>query len=129
MDLKELRKYCIDNHRKMWNWLAENPDKNKKDWPGWKRHNDDIFPKEEENYCFLCGYISADPDKDCYNCPIDWVVTDMCMDMYLETPYYILHSTATTLKNKAKYAEIIANLPEKDDTEEILIIEDAIRRY
>ena len=116
MNTKELRKYCIDNHRKMWHWLAENPDKNKKDWPGWKRHNDDIFPKEEENYCFLCGYISADSEKDCDNCPIDWVVTDMCMETYPKKSYYLSYYDTLTLKAKTKYAEIIANLPEKDDT-------------
>ena len=110
MDSEELRKYCIDNHRKMWHWLSENPKKEKKDWPGWEHH------KKEDGYCFLCGYISADPDKDCHSCPIDWVVTDMCSTVYPKKSYYQLYLNAITHKAKTKYAEIIANLPEKDDT-------------
>ena len=117
MDLKELRKYCIDNHREMWNWLADNPDKVKSDWPGWEKHNDDIFQKKEENYCFLCGYISYSTYGDCYSCPIDWGITDMCEDVYPETSYYTSYCDAITHKAKTKYARIIANLPEKDDAE------------
>ena len=122
MDLEELRKYCIDNHRKMWHWLAENPKKGKKDWPGWEHHNDSIFLKED-SYCFLCGYISADPDKDCHNCPMDWGITDKCMNAYQKISYYTSYCDAIKLKAKTKYAKIIAELPEKDDTEELTIKE------
>ena len=115
MDLKELRRYCFDNHRKMWHWLAENPKKGKKDWPGWKHHNDSIFSKEEADHCFICGYISDDPDKDCYNCPMDWVITNICVDTYPEKSYYLSYCDAITHKAKTKYAKIIANLPEKDN--------------
>ena len=115
MNLKELRKYCIDNHRKMWHWLAENPDKVKRDWPGWKHHNNDVFSKEKSSHCFLCGYISVDLEKDCHNCPIDWVITDMCEEVYPKTSYYTSYYDAITHKAKTKYAKIIANLPEKDD--------------
>ena len=123
MNTKELRKYCIDNHRKMWHWLAENPNKNKKDWPGWKKYNIDPSPKEMK-YCFLCGYIShTEKDKGCYHCPLDWYITDMCMSRYPEESYYLSYCDAITLKAKTKYAKIIANLPEKDDTEELTIKE------
>ena len=113
MDLKELRKYCIDNHRKMWNWLAENPKKGKKDWPGWEHHNDDVFNKKEEDHCFLCGYVSAEPDKGCSHCLLDWVVTYKCSDN--DSYFEKYHCDFLTLEDRAKYAEIIANLPEKDD--------------
>ena len=112
MDLKELRKYCIDNHRKMWNWLADNPDKEKKDWPGWEKYDIDPLPEEVE-YCFLCGYITHTEDVSCHDCPLDWGITDLCIDRCLETSYYLLYLDAPTLKIKAQYAKIIANLPEK----------------
>ena len=118
MDLKELRKYCIDNHRKMWHWLSDNPDKVKKDWPGWEKYDIDPSPKEME-YCFLCCYISHTEDMSCNDCPLDWVITDMCEGTYPETSYYVSYYDAITLKAKTKYAKIIANLPEKDDTEDI----------
>ena len=28
-------KFDHTNHKKLWNWLAENPDKEKSDWPEW----------------------------------------------------------------------------------------------
>ena len=127
MNTKELRKYCIDNHRKMWHWLAENPDKKKKDWPGWKDYNNDP-PLDEIAYCFLCCY-KFQTKGSCYDCPLDWGITDMCM--YVNDPsmsYYELYSNAITTTDKSKYAKIIANLPEKDDTEERLIIEEAMWR-
>lgn len=58
---KELRKYCIKKHREMWNWLADNPDKHKEDWPGWEERSNDLFSAIEKNHCFLCGYISGPP--------------------------------------------------------------------
>lgn len=115
MNLEELKKYCIDNHRKMWNWLADNPYSNKCHWPGWENHNDDIFKKDENKYCHLCGYISCAIDQNCFNCPLDWGIADMCMDKYPKKSCYIRYIEALTLKSKSKYAKEIANLPEKDD--------------
>ena len=128
MDLEELRECCITNHRDMWHWLAGNPDKEKADWPGWKYHNNDVFDKEGSNYCFLCGYASAIPNKDineCLNCPLGWGITDECVD---DDSYYKKYRDSVTITDKTKYAEIIANLPEKDDTKDRLIIEETMWR-
>ena len=100
----------------MWNWLAENPKKRKKDWPGWKNHNDYIFPKAEHSYCFLCGYVSADPEKGCSNCLLDWIITGKCISTEDESEsYFGLYYNAKTEKEQSKYAKIIAELPEKKD--------------
>ena len=114
MDLKELRKYYIDNHRKMWHWLAENSDKVKRDWPGWEKY-DSNPPPDEMEHCFLCVYTSHTENMDCHNCPIDWCITDMCMDVYPVKSYYLSYCNAIKLKAKTKYAKIIAELPEKKD--------------
>ena len=112
MDLKELKKYCIDNHREMWNWLAENPDKDKVSWPGWSETS-----LEKINHCFLCGYVQQIPHGDCPNCPLNWGITTICVERHPEKSYYYLYQEAETHKDRTKYAKIIANLPEKDDTE------------
>lgn len=126
MKLKKLRKYCIDNHRKMWNWLADNPDKNKKDWPGWEKCDIDL-PPNEINHCFLCGYVELAKDGKCIYCTLALGVTDMCVRIEPEWSYYMLYKDSVMIADKTKYARIIANLPEKDDIEE-LIIKDAMRR-
>lgn len=122
MDLMELRKDYIAKHREMWNWLAENPDKEKMHWPGWKNN------KRVSNNCFLCGYSDATGHRDVCNCPLDWLRTKFCMERDPKLSYYLLYDEATTLKDRAKYAKIIANLPEKDNMQDELIIEEACRR-
>lgn len=110
MDIEKSREYYIAKHREMWTWLSENPDKGKRDWPGWKKQD-----RREENDCFLCGYVATLPNDDCYFCPIDWGITTWCMDEMPNDSYYVLYENAKTNAHRALYAKIIANLPEKDD--------------
>lgn len=61
-----------ENHYALWDWLARNPEKEKRDWPGLKtmeRLGLDI----PNNYCFLCGEYNADDfnGDDCYGCPLN----------------------------------------------------------
>ena len=42
-------KDAILNCKKVWEWLADNPEKRKEDWPGWKNIT-------AINYCFACDY-------------------------------------------------------------------------
>lgn len=111
MELKKLRKDYIAKHREIWNWLSENPDKEKMHWPGWSIY------ESVPNNCFLCGYADATAEMSCHNCPIDWRRTEHCMDREPVLSYYLLYDEATTLKDKTKYAEIIASLPEKNPSE------------
>ena len=117
MKLEQLRKFCIKNHRIMWNWLADNPDKNKEDWPGWEMNYDDLFSGGEQNFCFLCGYVSNTPEGECFNCPLDWGVSETCVPNSAPNntepeSYFELYCDAKTEKETSKYARIIANLPE-----------------
>lgn len=103
------KEYYIKKHREMWNWLAENPDKEKASWPGWESN------WYAENNCFLCGYVCKLENTSCKNCPLEWGITEECCDTLPVSSYYILYEGALSLKIKAEYAKIIANLPEKKE--------------
>lgn len=49
-------------HVALWDWLANNPGKDKDDWPGWQDTSSSVravFDGEEiENYCFMCAWYS-----------------------------------------------------------------------
>ena len=101
------KEYYIKKHREMWNWLAENPDKGKAQWPGWESN------ERAKNNCFLCAYIYKIEDDSCKNCPLDWGITEECLDNLPVSSYYILYEKALLPEDKVEYAKIIANLPEK----------------
>lgn len=44
-------KDAVLNCKKVWKWLADNPEKRKEDWPGWKNIR-------ALNNCFACDYAS-----------------------------------------------------------------------
>jgi len=51
-----------DPHKELWQWLADNPEKYKKDWPGWSNH----AGAWNDPQCFACyGYT-------CDTCPCHW---------------------------------------------------------
>lgn len=47
------------NHRALWQWLSDNPGKEKEDWPGWHHHDDYACD------CFLCHTLDS-----CFRCPM-----------------------------------------------------------
>lgn len=68
------------DHKKLWNWLAENPGKKKADWPGWKGMSDEELPL---NLCFACSYLEKLLGFDellCSKCPLVWENSGGCMD-------------------------------------------------
>lgn len=74
--MKLTREQAIKEHRKMWNWLAEHPEK-------WK---DDYFEIHHEqlgyiyNDCFLCEYNSQNSDYYCgEDCLCDWGEVNDCI--------------------------------------------------
>lgn len=48
-------------HRELWQWLADNPDKEKINWPRWEGNGDNV--EIVMTRCFPCGYF-----KDCILC-------------------------------------------------------------
>lgn len=50
-------------HWLLWDWLAENPKKDKEDWPGWDNSVD------ADCGCFVCEYVNRRLDSNCKSCP------------------------------------------------------------
>lgn len=123
------KKQAIEEHRKMWNWIAD-AIKNKKDWPivvsdcDWislivdlKRHY--LLNYEGQKYkdihacCFCCEYA----DNTSNDCPVMWSgSTGYCCDEYGEYIELIsLRGYSDENRRKAYILALkIANLPERE---------------
>ena len=106
-------------HKEMWTWLAENPEMEKKDWPGWKAFDKDYF--EDHNLCFACEFISK-TDLGCENCPIDWPrnrdglsVCDGIWGLWAKWEWW--EEQFSKKEERASLALQIANLPVKEGVE------------
>ena len=107
---------AIENHRKMWNWIADETEKrqrivSKGDYFKENEIMEDVFEK-----CFCCEYGGqrvgryTGTDK-CSYCPINWIC-DNCEEK--ESPY-TLWSDCEEWELSAKYAREIANLPAREE--------------
>ena len=117
---------AIEEHRKMWNWIADEIIKRGKP-VGEKEYIKLFFPEEQvESQSFLCEFVGR--DEECGDeCPLDWGITKHCSGVIrkreegkiVETIYGLYLSYieyAFYHKNCEKASEIareIANLPEK----------------
>lgn len=126
--MKLTREQAIKEHRKMWNWLAEYPEKDKGDY----LESNDF--KYVENECFLCHYSQQNEEKYCgEECIIDWGDTDGCIgttfNLGLYKVYYELTSLLCGINKNSEWgkdiakglqliishtAKAIAELPEKE---------------
>ena len=98
-------------HKELWNYLAENPTKHKKDWPGWEINGGEY--SEVVGHCFACEFTIA---VICYNCPLIWP-SGCC------TGYNGLYSEwakeGISLEERTSLALKIANLPVRNGVETI----------
>jgi hypothetical protein len=96
------------SHEGLWNWLAKNPKKRKRDWPGWKTMEKYEIPIPI-NHCFACEY-SDGYVADCNKCPV-WFNTQQ-LSYYctceLESSYYYMWKASFNNKDRSKYAKLIA---------------------
>lgn len=113
---KKLQK-ALENHRKMWGWLADNPDKFKEDWPEWKANGGRFVYRD--NDCFLCDmYLDPDSDPPCPKC-VDWGV-EMGKNVFEDdvpcemdgSPFSNWRHTHST-EHRARFAAVIRDLPLK----------------
>ena len=137
--MKLTKKQAIEEHRKMWNWIAD-AIKNKEDCPAvvsrydWKSLIVDLKRHYLLNYkgqkykdirahCFCCEYADDTSNGVYYNidncryCPVIWSgSTRGCCDEYGEYEELAsLHGYSDENKEKAyKLALKIANLPERE---------------
>lgn len=106
--MKLTKKEAIKRHRELWGWLAENPMKDKLDWPGWERYDAAL------NDCFLCEYTSNKFSK-CEHCPV-WFKEngfDRGTVPYCLGGLFYRWEVATNLEERKRLAALIRDLPEK----------------
>lgn len=88
----------IKAHRKMWRWLAENPQKQKDEWPGWIWNGGGYA--EEAAHCFLCHY-------PCRECPLIWLdLRTLCI-----TSFHRRWTMCESSEERSRLAKQIAELP------------------
>lgn len=124
------KEQAINEHRRMWNWIAEETIKRNEALTK-EDYMHEVFKKEHPNttfpdfYCFCCEYIKQQ-NESCSKCPIKWPNGKRCDDE--DSPYsdrielntmYILHRNSTdheyVLNELSDLAKEIANLPERKD--------------
>ena len=100
------REQAIELHRKMWNWIADETEKQKR-----KVYKDEYFYKigienAPKNMCHCCEFNNKNP----INCLIK---SSICSYKY---PYYAYWITCNSKnwKEAARLARIMANLPERE---------------
>lgn len=113
--MKLTKEEAIRKHRELWNWIADETERRQ-----------DFVSKEEYYYehpevtrplmlCFCCQYVGERSDhivSDCLAlCPIKWK-GEHCECSGSE---YHEWCSAEDWLEAAKYARIIANLPERSD--------------
>ena len=109
-------KFDHTNHKKLWNWLAENPDKNKADWPEWEKNGGGV--KRVQSNCFACEYVE-ERNAYCDECPLDWPFPEgmlhVCSNSLFGRWGLALHGSDLV----SNLALQIANLSVKDGVETI----------
>ena len=100
------REEAVKLHKEMWGWLAENPDKDKPQWPRWVSNGGTV---EDIDYdCFACEDNSDYTGTySCKNCMIDWGYNN-CKS--IGSPYELWDYSENN-EDKAIYAAIIRDLP------------------
>lgn len=124
--MKPIRVFNRTLHKELWNWLANNPGKNKHKWPGWEHFTEEELEIiDRDSYCFACLCCSTIHVKCSYgnNCPLDWKTTRTCT---VDVSYYrrwLVESLIYNNDNLTKeYAKKVADLPLKENDKFITII-------
>ena len=116
--MKLTKEEAIKRHRELWAWLAENPMKDKLDWPGWKRYDVAL------NDCFLCEYALKSPKNDfnglsiCDYCPVEFDAIEDCPKGtvgYCLGGLFSRWDMAIEPKERSRIASLIRDLPEKKE--------------
>jgi hypothetical protein len=58
-----------ENHYALWNWLMENPNKEKADWPGFQTMKQ-LRKQRPPAYCFLCEEFPSACTNQEGKCPL-----------------------------------------------------------
>lgn len=107
------KEQTIEEHRKMWNWIADETEKRKqivKKTDYFKEHPNKAVPYM---LCYCCDFNFNYP---CDFCPISWdekILHYVCTSEY--SLFYLWTIENLDYKQLAKYARQIANLPEREE--------------
>jgi hypothetical protein len=100
-------------HKALWNWLAENPDKNKEHWPGWWANGGQYHIVRLE--CFSCEVCNV----KCSLCPLIW--PDKLEDYQIcgndGSLFNRWYKEKTNASLRTELALQIANLPVREGVE------------
>ena len=116
--MKLTKEEAIKRHRELWGWLAENPMKEKTDWPGWERYDAAL------NDCFLCEYVLKSQKNDsnglsiCDYCPVEFKETNGYPKGtvgYCLGGLFSRWDRAIEPKERSRIASLIRDLPEKKE--------------
>ena len=106
------KEQAITEHRKMWNWIADETEKRKR-----KIRKSEYFKEHHIAHltrpwgdCYCCEYalIACEQDVKCMYCPIDWGSVESCFDGVFASWL----NEDRDYKIAAELARKIANLPE-----------------
>ena len=111
------KKEAIEQHRKMWNWIADEIER-RQSIIHKKEYFDANIPEEERPYCicYCCHYNILNVEalgEDCPYCPVVWgegpgESETMCM-----SGEYGAWLSSMSWEESARIARIIAYLPER----------------
>lgn len=128
--MKLTKEKAIEEHRKMWNWIADELEKpeiliTKETVHDLKVRYCNANNWNLRNGCFCCEYDEQFADDRCMNCPILWGTEDMVDDYYCECNTHEdidgLWWESNNLAKDGEYegasviARQIANLPEREE--------------
>lgn len=124
--MKEIltRERAIEEHRKMWRWIAEQyRGGSEEDYWRLKRQYTRNLGIEIMNACFCCEYDQQENETDCEQCPIDFGKGKYSCEKNRNSPYSKLtrcNVYASNMMNSDYMADLaleIANLPERKRNE------------
>ena len=102
---------AVANHRKMWNWIADQIEERKQAInieELKRRYTQDVYGKTISMDCFCCEYDDEHDGYSCSHCPVVW--PNRTCDLL----YYVCSKSAD-YEDQAMIKRKIANLPEKSD--------------
>lgn len=109
---------AIRLHREMWDWLSENPDKEKVDCPTiekWLEDNED-YPDSD---CFCCEYNLVQTyeyeEEGCAHCPLKWPSKETAFQCERNSGLYKRWAYSDDPLERAALAAQIRDLPVREE--------------
>ena len=125
-EINGVEKTLHEWHMELWNWLADNPEKEKIDW--FKLKFNDNYYNEVYSDCFACQCANYDSFDwiHCKKCPIIWGNEEFQSDIFcinnLEDAFintlFDKWTYESDMVKRSEYAHQIANLPWNESEED-----------